>query len=61
VTEAEVIVNARVEADPAMLEEQVRRSLPEVCRKHHATVVIQSMQSFRPGRPQPTHRYAVAK
>jgi Ni2+-binding GTPase involved in maturation of urease and hydrogenase len=61
VTEAEVIVNARVAADPAALEEQVRRTLPEVCRKHSATVEFQSMQSFRPGRPQPTHRYAVAK
>jgi Ni2+-binding GTPase involved in maturation of urease and hydrogenase len=61
VNEAEVIVNARVAADPALLEKQVRRSLPEVCRKHHATVQFQSMQSFRPGRPQPTHRYAVAK
>ncbi|HEV2946908.1 MAG TPA: GTP-binding protein [Gemmataceae bacterium] len=61
VTEAEVIVNARVAADPAALEEQVRRRLPEVCRKLGAKVEFQSMQSFRPGRPQPTHRYAVAK
>jgi hypothetical protein len=61
VTEAEVIVNARVAADPAALEEQVRRVLPEVCRKFGAAVDFQSMQSFRPGRPQPTHRYAVAK
>src|SRR6266851_638752 len=61
VTEAEVIVNARVAADPAVLEEQVRRTLPEVCRRYRATVEFQSMQSFRPGRPQPTHRYAVAK
>jgi Ni2+-binding GTPase involved in maturation of urease and hydrogenase len=61
VTEAEVIVNARVAADPAVLEKQVRETLPEVCHKHRATVEFQSMQSFRPGRPQPTHRYAVAK
>ena len=61
VTEAEVIVNARVAADPAALEEQVRETLLEVCSKHHATVEFQSMQSFRPGRPQPTHRYAIAK
>jgi Ni2+-binding GTPase involved in maturation of urease and hydrogenase len=61
VTEAEVIVNARVAADPAALEEQVRRTLPEVCRDLGATVEFQSMQSFRPGRPQPTHRYATAK
>jgi Ni2+-binding GTPase involved in maturation of urease and hydrogenase len=61
VTEAEVIINARVAADPAVLEEQVREILPEVCLRHHAMVQFQSMQSFRPGRPQPTHRYAVAK
>jgi Ni2+-binding GTPase involved in maturation of urease and hydrogenase len=61
VTEAEVIVNARVAADPVLLEEQVRRILPDVCRTYGATVEFQSMQSFRPGRPQPTHRYAVAK
>jgi Ni2+-binding GTPase involved in maturation of urease and hydrogenase len=59
--EAEVIVNARVAADPAVLEAQVRETLPLVCKKYHAIVEFQSMQSFRPGRPQPTHRYAVAK
>jgi Ni2+-binding GTPase involved in maturation of urease and hydrogenase len=61
VTEAEIIVNARVAADPATLEAQVRQVLPEVCHKHGASIAFQSMQSFRPGRPQPTHRYAVAK
>jgi hypothetical protein len=61
VTQAEVIVNARVAADPAELEKQIRRVLPEVCRRYGAEVDFQSMQSFRPGRPQPTHRYAVAK
>lgn len=61
VTEAEVIINARVAADPAMLEQQVRETVPEVCGRYRAKVEFQSMQSFRPGRPQPTHRYAVAK
>lgn len=61
VTDAEVIVNARVAADPIMLEKQVRQLLPDVSRKYNGTVEIRSMQSFRPGRPQPTHRYAVAK
>src|SRR6202011_5106086 len=33
VAEAEVIVNARVAADPAVLEQQVRDGLQEVCRE----------------------------
>jgi len=61
VAEAEVIVNARVAADPAILEELVRKTLSAVCRDHQADVEFRSLQSFRPGRPQPTHRYAAAK
>jgi G3E family GTPase len=61
VPEAEVIVNARVAADPAVLEEQVRQTLKAVCRDQGARTEFLSMQSFRPGRPQPTHRYATAK
>ena len=32
-----------------------------LCGEHGATVEVRSLQSFRPGRPQPTHRYATAK
>jgi G3E family GTPase len=59
--EAEVIVNARVAADPAVLEQEVRRAVEVVCREHGAKAEVRSLQSFRPGRPQPTHRYATAK
>ncbi|HMC90152.1 MAG TPA: GTP-binding protein [Gemmataceae bacterium] len=61
VTEAEVIVNARVAADPAVLEQEVRRTVAMVCKEQGAQAEFRSMQSFRPGRPQPTHRYAAAK
>jgi G3E family GTPase len=57
VAEAELIVNARVAADPAVLEQQVRETTESVCRAHQAHAVIRSLQSFRPGRPQPTHRF----
>jgi len=60
VTEAEVIVNARVAADPADLERVVRKTVAEVCNQHGATSEVVSLQSFRPGRPTPTHRYAAA-
>jgi Ni2+-binding GTPase involved in maturation of urease and hydrogenase len=61
VTEAELIVNARVAADPVVLEERVREATEAVCHAHHAQAVFRSLQSFRPGRPVPTHRYAKAK
>jgi G3E family GTPase len=61
VPEAEVIVNARVAADPADLEEKVRETVRAVCREQGAVAEFDSLQSFRPGRPQPTHRYATAK
>jgi Ni2+-binding GTPase involved in maturation of urease and hydrogenase len=61
VTEAELIVNARVAADPAALESQVRQNVTAVCGEYRARAEFVSVQSFRPGRPTPTHRYATAK
>jgi Ni2+-binding GTPase involved in maturation of urease and hydrogenase len=61
VTEAEVIVNARAAADPAVIEAQVRAVTAAACGEFGAAADFRSVQSFRPGRPQPTHRYAVAK
>jgi Ni2+-binding GTPase involved in maturation of urease and hydrogenase len=61
VTEADVIVNARVALDPAELQTEVERTLRSVCDARSAALEYQKTQSFRPGRPEPTHRYAVAK
>jgi G3E family GTPase len=61
VTELDLIVNARVAADPARVEERVRRAVTEACAARQARAEFRTLQSFRPGRPQPTHRYAVAK
>jgi Ni2+-binding GTPase involved in maturation of urease and hydrogenase len=60
-SEVELIVNARVAADPAVLQEQVRDTVERVAHSRQAQVVFRSVQSFRPGRPEPTHRYAIAK
>jgi Ni2+-binding GTPase involved in maturation of urease and hydrogenase len=60
--EADVIVNARVAADPAVIEELVRQTMDEVSSlDRYGRAEVRTMQSFRPGRPQPTHRYAEAK
>jgi Ni2+-binding GTPase involved in maturation of urease and hydrogenase len=59
--EGDLIVNARVAIDPAVLEAEVRRAVEAECRKHGITPTFRQSQSLRPGRPTPTHRYAAAK
>ncbi len=59
--EANVIVNARVAIDPAILQEHVEETLQAAALIRGAQVEFHKTQSFRPGRPQPTHRYAAAK
>ena len=61
VASAELIVNARVAADPAILETKVRETVEAACRAHKVRGTVRSLQSFRPGRPMPTHRYIEAK
>lgn len=60
VKEANVIVNARVAIDPAVLQEQVEGTLSRLAKQRGAAIEFHKTQSFRPGRPQPTHRYAAA-
>jgi Ni2+-binding GTPase involved in maturation of urease and hydrogenase len=57
---AEVIVNARVALDPAVMRERAEAVLAAACRERGAELEFRQTQSLRPGRPVPTHRYAVA-
>jgi G3E family GTPase len=59
--EAELIVNARVAIDPAVLEAEVKKVVAAECAKVGVTAEFRTSQSLRPGRPVPTHRYAEAK
>ena len=59
--EADLIVNARVAIDPAVLEAEVRRVVAAECAKLGVAPEFRAAQSLRPGRPVPTHRYAQAK
>jgi G3E family GTPase len=59
--EADLIVNARVAIDPAVLEAEVRRVVSAECAKVGVTPEFRAAQSLRPGRPVPTHRYQTAK
>lgn len=61
VREFDLIVNARVAASPELLEQKVRAEVEAACRAAGARGTVRTLQSFRPGRPMPTHRYETAK
>jgi hypothetical protein len=58
VREVDLIVNARVGTDPAILEAFVWEAVLKAGEARGAQVDFRQTQSFRPGRPVPTHRYA---
>ena len=60
VKETDLIVNARVAIDPAELQKLVEKVVKQVCAARSAQQSAAKTQSFRPGRPTPTHRYATA-
>jgi G3E family GTPase len=54
--EAEVIINARVAMDPESLKSAVESVVESIGKSRQATTTIESVRSFRPGRPVPTYR-----
>jgi G3E family GTPase len=58
VKETDLIVNARVAIDPAILQEKVEKVVRDACATRSAQQSAAKTQSFRPGRPTPTHRYS---
>ncbi len=54
--EANIVVNARVAIDPEQLFAFVESAIKETAAHHQATLTIDSVQRFKPGRPVPTHR-----
>ena len=61
VEEVDVIVNARVASDPELIEEDVREVIAELTAEIGGSADFRQTQSFRPGRPVPTHRYDSAE
>ena len=52
----DLIVNALVATDPEELEKEIREAVTAVVDQLNAAVTFRQVQSFRPGRPVPTHR-----
>src|SRR5262249_44150374 len=61
VTEVDLIVNARVALDPAILQELVGQVIANLSREMSVAAIPSQMQSSPPGRPTPPPRYASAK
>ena len=55
-TESKMIVNARVRLDPDALKSVVEQTLASNAGSFDASLLIETLESFRPGRPVPTHR-----
>jgi hypothetical protein len=55
-TEARLTVNARVATDPTVLSELIRDETACWAAAHGLDHELRDLQSFRPGRPMPTHR-----
>lgn len=53
---AELTINARIAVAPEVLSELVEREVAAWSTAHELSFTIADLQSFRPGRPVPTHR-----
>ncbi|MDR2422361.1 MAG: MIP family channel protein [Deltaproteobacteria bacterium] len=53
-----ILVNARVESEPDDLEKLVRRVLGDASQTSGLSVAVKDVYCLKPGRPNPTHRYA---
>lgn len=54
----QIIINARVQIDPGILKKKVEENLDVLCSQYDLKAELQSMESFKPGRPVPVHRYS---
>lgn len=56
VSEADILINARVASNPAIIAETVTSVVERVLAGKHLSGEIVSLQHFSPARPEPTHR-----
>ncbi len=56
--EADLVINARVAIAPDVLERLVGEAADAACSTIGAKIQSRQVQSFRPGRPEPTYRFA---
>ena len=57
----ELIVNARVHTDPKSLKKIVTQALKDLSKTQDIVIKTKAVQSFRPGKPIPVHRFKALK
>ena len=57
-TSADLVINARVATSPELLQKLVEDAVSRACEAASVTPEFRQTQSFRPGRPVPTHRFS---
>ena len=55
-TQADLLVNARVAAEPDDMVEIVNAAASKIMGEIKVKLEVKNVQSFRPGKPEPTHR-----
>jgi Ni2+-binding GTPase involved in maturation of urease and hydrogenase len=58
--QTDLVINARVACDPDILQELVQSQVQAVCQELSAQSEFLQCESFRPGRPVPTHRLSTS-
>lgn len=55
---ASMIINARVQTGPELLQQIIYEAIDEAALKTNGSIQVQSLSAFQPGFPRPTHRIA---
>lgn len=54
--EISILINARVQTEPAMLEEIIETAEKEIAERTGSTITVNQLAAFQPGYPTPTYR-----
>jgi len=54
--QAHLLINARVETEPAVLQQIVNDTLKQMVQKHDCNIMVEKWSAFKPGYPKPLHR-----
>jgi len=54
--QAHLLINARVETEPEVLQQIVNGTLKQMVQKHHCNIIVEKWSAFKPGYPKPLHR-----
>jgi len=54
--QAHLLINARVETEPAVLQQIVNDTLKHMVQKYESNIMVEKWSAFKPGFPKPLHR-----